>query len=127
VSVAISPQAGANIGEAIVLAAPIAFVYAWYRYFKQFRNEPPRWRTHVTLAALILMTLGGALLVPYTLIPRPPGTVQPVGAAATIVVVAMRIELVAFVACFFGRARTIFPIAYACFGAVLFWTFITMG
>jgi hypothetical protein len=57
-------------------------------------------------------------------IPAPKGAVHPVGASLQVIYVAMWAELLAFLICFFGRAKAIAPIAYCCIAGAYFWVMV---
>jgi hypothetical protein len=125
-------QVESDVAAFIVLLAPVGLIYGWYFYFTKIRPEPATWRNRISVLSLTLASLG-ALLWPITMVFAPKADWQSyVGAAQQVHFVeswekvAVRILLVAFVLCLFGRPRLIAPVAVACFGTTLFWFFSTM-
>ncbi len=125
-------QVEGDIAGFIALLAPIGLVYGSYFYSTRIRREPAAWRNRIRVSSLVLASLG-ALLWPVTMIFAPKadwrsylGVAEQVHFVESWEKAAVRILLVAFVLCFFGRARLIVPITVASIGTTLFWLFSTM-
>jgi hypothetical protein len=121
-----------TVATILILFSPAGLVYAWVFYWIRMKTEPGNWRGHVTLASLVLASVA-ILLWPISrlLMPRADwqswaGVRHQFEWVDSWEKIAVRILLIGFVLCFFGRRRLIMPIAVACLGAALFWVFSNM-
>ena len=116
----------------LILLSPAGLVYAWYFYWVRMKTEPENWRSHVTLASLVLASIA-ILLRPICRVFMPKvnwqsgvGVDREVQWADAWERGAVRVLLVALIPCLFGKPRLILPIAVACVGAAFFWVFGNM-
>jgi len=117
------------IVTALVLLAPLGFVYSWYFYVRRMPWNASGWRGRVTLGSLALLSLA-ILLWPITRITMPSANWQTyAGVGEQLrwvdagVWIALRILLAALALSLFGRPRLILPIVVACVGTGLFWIY----
>jgi len=125
-------QVEMDIAGIIALLGSVGLIYGWHFYLTRIRQEPAGWRNRISLSSLVLASTG-ALLWPITRMVAPKadwssyvGVAQQLHFVESWGKIAVRILLVAFVLCFFGRPRLIVPIAVACIGTTLFWAFSNM-
>jgi hypothetical protein len=117
------------LGTALVLLAPVSFVYSWYFYFRRMLWNSSGWRGRVTLASLVLLSFA-VLLWPINRMTMPSadwssgvGVGQQVRWVNSGERIALRTLLAAFILSLFARPRLILPIILACVGTALFWDF----
>jgi len=122
-----------GVAAVITLLVPVALFDGWHFYFTKIWKNPAGWRNRITVASLLLISLGG-LLLPVMMIFAPQADWTSYAAVADQVnfvgawkQAGVLMPLCALALCLFGRRRLIAPIAVACVGTAALWFFITMG
>jgi hypothetical protein len=114
------------IAVVIGLTSPVALGFARHIYETKLKKEEPQGRTRVTFATMILASTG-LLLLPIFFVVH---AMQIGSQASTERVIPVQlgfalggvgVEILALGLCFFGRAKAMFPIAYACLGVSVLW------
>jgi hypothetical protein len=121
------------VATILILLAPVGLIYGWVFYSTRMKAEARSWRKRATLLSLILVSLV-IVLWPVTMVVLVPRADWLSGAGVGHQVRwmeawergAFRALVVALVLGLFGRPRLILPIAVACVGTALFWSFSTI-
>jgi hypothetical protein len=108
-----------------LLAGFIGFAYSWLRLLKTSQEKSFGWRDWVSLAAIALVSL---VVLLWFVMPAFWGSDfgDKVRVARAWTKVSVRICALGLVLCFLGRPRLIVSIAFACFGAAVFWVMSTV-